>query len=153
MVFLGGAVLANIVSANKNPTTLSYLPFADGRQGRHVDIKAGVGGAGFKGVREAGRKIALVCSRRTTLKPIQFKQRATMLVLTNNKLHLSSHVVHFPCIFGVSVVAYLVCRTSMFYSTGGHALRETIMAPKKTRHLPLNSKADFPSSILRQGQV
>lgn len=57
MVFLGGAVLANIVSANENLTICIYSHCADGRQGGHVDIKAGVAGAGLTSVREAGRKI------------------------------------------------------------------------------------------------
>jgi hypothetical protein len=59
MVFLGGAVLANIVSCSICNSTHNYLHFLDGRQGGYVDIKAGVGGAGLAGAGEAGCEIVL----------------------------------------------------------------------------------------------
>jgi hypothetical protein len=59
MVFLGGAVLANIVSGSIYPSIDNYLHFPDGRQGGHVDIKAGVGGAGLASAGEAGCEIVL----------------------------------------------------------------------------------------------
>jgi hypothetical protein len=59
MVFLGGAVLANIVSGSACSITHSYLHRVDGRQGGYVDIKGGVGGAGLAGVGEARCEIVL----------------------------------------------------------------------------------------------
>lgn len=79
MVFLGGAVLANIVSGSKVPFARIYLRTADGRQGRYVDIKARMGGARIKGIGEAGCKIMLAGSTPTTTISIQFQHRATML--------------------------------------------------------------------------
>jgi hypothetical protein len=66
MVFLGGAVLANIVSGDKYPTSCICSQCTDGRQGRHVDIKAGVARARLTGIGEAGRKIRLACYIRMT---------------------------------------------------------------------------------------
>jgi hypothetical protein len=59
MVFLGGAVLANIVSRNSPLPLYINSQCADGGQGGHVDIKGGVAGAGLASTREAGRPISL----------------------------------------------------------------------------------------------
>jgi hypothetical protein len=59
MVFLGGAVLANIVSRNSPLPLYINSQCADGGQGGHVDIKGGVAGAGLASTREAGRTISL----------------------------------------------------------------------------------------------
>jgi hypothetical protein len=56
MVFLGGAVLANIVSLLALLRISEFSHFADGRQGRHVDIKGRVGGARVARTGEVGRK-------------------------------------------------------------------------------------------------
>jgi hypothetical protein len=66
MVFLGGAVLANIVSDGNNSTLCICSHRTDGRQRRHVDIKAGVARARLTGSGEAGRKIMLACNMRMT---------------------------------------------------------------------------------------
>jgi hypothetical protein len=66
MVFLGGAVLANIVSNGKKSARCIYSLCTDGRQGRYVDIKAGVARARLTCIGEAGRKIMLVCNMRIT---------------------------------------------------------------------------------------
>jgi sulfopyruvate decarboxylase TPP-binding subunit len=57
MVFLGGAVLANIVRflaslASTNSCSTKLILSADGRQRKHVDIKAGMGGTGSSCIRE-----------------------------------------------------------------------------------------------------
>jgi hypothetical protein len=58
MVFLGGAVLANIVSLSNSLGTYISSQRADGGQGGYVDIKGGVAGAGLASTREAGCTIS-----------------------------------------------------------------------------------------------
>ena len=55
MVFLGGAVLANIVShcTSGKSATLFLMENADGRQRKHVDIETGVARARTKNIRKA----------------------------------------------------------------------------------------------------
>ena len=55
MVFLGGAVLANIVSRLSVLVNLEFIFFTDGREGKYVVVKAGMGGAGPKGARDQVR--------------------------------------------------------------------------------------------------
>jgi len=59
MVFLGGAVLANIVSSRESFHSNICSLRADGRQGGHVDIKGRMGGAGFTSLGEAGCEISI----------------------------------------------------------------------------------------------
>lgn len=61
MVFLGGAVLANIVRLDVLfLLCISRLTHPDGRQGKHVDLQGRVGGAGQARAREAGAEIGCV---------------------------------------------------------------------------------------------
>lgn len=59
MVFLGGAVLANIVSTStsgQRSTPGDVLTIStDGRQRKHVDLEARMARARPKNIREAGR--------------------------------------------------------------------------------------------------
>lgn len=58
MVFLGGAVLANIVSKIRKPIPDQHADAAaDGGQGKHVDLKARMGRTRQAGAGEARRKM------------------------------------------------------------------------------------------------
>lgn len=59
MVFLGGAVLANIVSHVNILQKYTCSQSADGRQGRHVDIKSRVAGTRLPSIGETGRTMRL----------------------------------------------------------------------------------------------
>lgn len=65
MVFLGGAVLANIVSHSQDFPAHHFFflwatdvnPHPDGRQREHVDNEAGMARAGAKDIRKAGTEV------------------------------------------------------------------------------------------------
>jgi len=62
MVFLGGAVLANIVSQNQHSHIIHHADNVfckDGRQARHVDLETGVGGARCTSAGKIGRKVEI----------------------------------------------------------------------------------------------
>ena len=62
MVFLGGAVLANIVSQNQHSRIIHHADNVfckDGRQARHVDLETGVGGAGRTSAGKIGCKVEI----------------------------------------------------------------------------------------------
>jgi len=90
MVFLGGAVLANIVSQNQHSRIIHHADNVfckDGRQARHVDLETGVGGAGRTSAGKVGRKVEIDLVGQNTNVKIQYKQglasvRALILRLT-----------------------------------------------------------------------
>lgn len=57
MVFLGGAVLANIVSRLRPACSNILTMPVDGGQGEYVDIEAGMGGAGTQSTGEARSEV------------------------------------------------------------------------------------------------
>jgi len=85
MVFLGGAVLANIVSRTIWHPHMEYQADAvlreDGRQARHVDLETGMGGAGRTSAGKVGRKVEIdLVGQNTNVKRYN-----------HSNLHLRSH--------------------------------------------------------------
>lgn len=109
MVFLGGAVLANIVSMIRHYNeSMNTDIITDGRQGKHVDLKAGVGRTRRTRPREVGRPMSDRPSR--TLYIPLFSRRQSKEFRAYYFHELSS--LKLPEVLTISVIFDDVCQRS-----------------------------------------
>ena len=88
MVFLGGAVLANIVSLPLFPTH-SYIPLeqttdgraSDGQQRKHVDLKSRMARTGSTGIRKAGATIIATKEPRSCMENVDISNMPMLHVV------------------------------------------------------------------------
>ena len=91
MVFLGGAVLANIVSIPGRAAEQGLI-FLDGRQGEHVDIKARVGGARGTSLGETRCAMSIAIKTRHSNASIPNEHKCSILADRATFHHLAVHV-------------------------------------------------------------